>query len=90
MLKFGFGVLGKTERGREEGKGFWIETGFNVICLSYETDFADWTWEEFKRHRLGAAQNCSATLNGNHKLTDAVRPPTVRYHTPHHIFKTLL
>ncbi|KAG4956942.1 hypothetical protein JHK85_043322 [Glycine max] len=38
--------------------------------------FADWTWEEFKRHRLGAAQNCSATLNGNHKLTDAVLPPT--------------
>ncbi|KAK7265446.1 hypothetical protein RJT34_33066 [Clitoria ternatea] len=36
--------------------------------------FADWTWEEFKRHRLGAAQNCSATLNGNHKLADAVLP----------------
>lgn len=90
MLKFGFGVLEKTERGREEGKGFWFETGFDIIYLSYETDFADWTWEEFKRHRLGAAQNCSATLNGNHKLTDAVLPPTVRYQTPHHIFKTLL
>ncbi|KAL2327275.1 hypothetical protein Fmac_020702 [Flemingia macrophylla] len=38
--------------------------------------FADWTWEEFKTHRLGAAQNCSATLNGNHKLTDAILPPT--------------
>ncbi|GAV72806.1 Peptidase_C1 domain-containing protein/Inhibitor_I29 domain-containing protein [Cephalotus follicularis] len=36
--------------------------------------FADWTWEEFQRHRLGAAQNCSATLKGNHKLTDVVVP----------------
>ncbi|XP_030490249.2 pro-cathepsin H isoform X2 [Cannabis sativa] len=38
--------------------------------------FADWTWEEFNRHRLGAAQNCSATLKGNHKLTDVVLPET--------------
>nr|AHA84271.1 thiol protease aleurain [Phaseolus vulgaris] len=36
--------------------------------------FADWTWEEFTRHRLGAAQNCSATLKGNHRLTDAAPP----------------
>ncbi|KAA8534771.1 hypothetical protein F0562_029787 [Nyssa sinensis] len=36
--------------------------------------FADWTWEEFRRHRLGAAQNCSATIKGNHKLTDVVLP----------------
>ena len=36
--------------------------------------FADWSWEEFRRHRLGAAQNCSATLKGNHKLTDAELP----------------
>ncbi|XP_027330004.1 thiol protease aleurain-like isoform X2 [Abrus precatorius] len=36
--------------------------------------FADWTWEEFTRHRLGAAQNCSATRKGSHKLTDAVLP----------------
>ncbi|CAN6699151.1 unnamed protein product [Malus baccata var. baccata] len=36
--------------------------------------FADWSWEEFARHRLGAAQNCSATTKGNHKLTDAVLP----------------
>ncbi|TKY54415.1 Thiol protease aleurain [Spatholobus suberectus] len=36
--------------------------------------FADWTWEEFARHRLGAAQNCSATHKGNHRLTDAVLP----------------
>lgn len=46
--------------------------------LSYQTDFADWTWEEFKHHRLGAAQNCSATLKGNHKLTDVILPETVR------------
>ncbi|CAO2842029.1 unnamed protein product [Amaranthus hypochondriacus] len=36
--------------------------------------FADWTWEEFRRHRLGAAQNCSATLKGSHKLSHAVAP----------------
>ncbi|XP_038698899.1 thiol protease aleurain-like [Tripterygium wilfordii] len=36
--------------------------------------FADLTWEEFRRHRLGAAQNCSATLKGNHKLTDVILP----------------
>ncbi|XP_027921053.1 thiol protease aleurain-like [Vigna unguiculata] len=36
--------------------------------------FADWTWEEFTRHRLGAAQNCSATLKGNYRLTDAAPP----------------
>ncbi|KAK3034505.1 hypothetical protein RJ639_032494 [Escallonia herrerae] len=45
--------------------------------LSYRlaiNQFADWTWEEFSKHRLGAAQNCSATLKGNHKLTDAALP----------------
>lgn len=36
--------------------------------------FADWTWEEFRSHRLGAAQNCSATLKGNHRITDVVLP----------------
>jgi len=36
--------------------------------------FADWTWEEFRRHRLGAAQNCSATTKGNHKITDDLLP----------------
>ncbi|CAA6664648.1 unnamed protein product [Spirodela intermedia] len=38
--------------------------------------FADMTWDEFQAHRLGAAQNCSATLKGNHKLTDVVLPET--------------
>ncbi|CAM8972020.1 unnamed protein product [Rhodiola kirilowii] len=37
-------------------------------------EFSDWTWEEFRGHRLGAAQNCSATDKGNHQLTDAVLP----------------
>ncbi|OIW19353.1 hypothetical protein TanjilG_03487 [Lupinus angustifolius] len=36
--------------------------------------FSDWTWEEFKTQRLGAAQNCSATLKGNHKITDIATP----------------
>jgi cathepsin H len=40
-------------------------------------DFADWTWEEFRSHRLGAAQNCSATLKGNHRITDVVLPAEV-------------
>ncbi|XP_030530482.1 thiol protease aleurain-like [Rhodamnia argentea] len=36
--------------------------------------FADWSWEEFTRHRLGASQDCSATTKGNNKLTDEVLP----------------
>ncbi|XP_047952025.1 cysteine proteinase 3-like [Salvia hispanica] len=47
--------------------------------LSYTmgvNEFTDLTWDEFKKHRLGAAQNCSATRSGNHKLTDAVLPAT--------------
>lgn len=35
------------------------------------------TWDEFRKHKLGAAQNCSATLRGNHKLTDAALPELV-------------
>ena len=49
----------------------------NKRGLSYTlgvNHFADWTWEEFKTHRLGAAQNCSATLKGNHVITDANLP----------------
>ncbi|XP_065849223.1 thiol protease aleurain-like [Euphorbia lathyris] len=51
----------------------------NKKGLSYTlgvNQFADWTWQEFKKHRLGAAQNCSATTKGNHKLTDVVLPET--------------
>ncbi|XP_012444595.1 thiol protease aleurain [Gossypium raimondii] len=36
--------------------------------------FADLTWDEFRKHRIGAAQNCSATRKGNHQLTDVVLP----------------
>lgn len=39
-------------------------------------EFADMTWEEFSKNKLGAAQHCSATKKGNHKLTDAVLPLT--------------
>jgi cathepsin H len=49
----------------------------NKKGLSYTlgvNEFADWTWEEFSSSRLGAAQNCSATRKGNHKLTDVVLP----------------
>ncbi|KAJ1391859.1 Papain-like cysteine peptidase superfamily [Sesbania bispinosa] len=51
----------------------------NKKCLSYilgVNHFADGTWKEFKRSRFGAAQNCSATLKGNHKLSGP------RIHTP--------
>ncbi|KNA13820.1 hypothetical protein SOVF_113290 [Spinacia oleracea] len=49
----------------------------NKKGLSYKlhvNQYADWTEEEFRRHRLGAAQNCSATFKGSHKLSHAVAP----------------
>lgn len=39
-------------------------------------EFADITWEEFRDQHLGASQTCSATLKGNHKVTDVVLPDT--------------
>ncbi|XP_022865316.1 cysteine proteinase 3-like [Olea europaea var. sylvestris] len=51
----------------------------NKKGLSYTlgiNEFADLTWDEFSRHKLGAAQNCSATTRGNHKLTDVLLPET--------------
>ncbi|KAL5715331.1 cathepsin H [Ranunculus cassubicifolius] len=38
-------------------------------------EFADMSWEEFQLQKLGAAQNCSATIRGNHKLSQAILPP---------------
>ncbi|KAM0952507.1 putative cathepsin H [Dioscorea sansibarensis] len=38
--------------------------------------FADMSWEEFRATRLGAAQNCSATSRGNHRITEVVLPET--------------
>ncbi|KAL7133266.1 hypothetical protein ABFS83_12G129100 [Erythranthe nasuta] len=49
----------------------------NKKGLSYTmgvNEFSDMTWDEFRKHRLGAAQNCSATRKGNHKLTDVILP----------------
>jgi len=38
------------------------------------------SWEEFRSTRLGAAQNCSATLAGNHRMRAAAAlPETVSY-----------
>ncbi|KAK4487627.1 hypothetical protein RD792_005721 [Penstemon davidsonii] len=37
-------------------------------------EFADLTWDEFRKHRLGAAQNCSATTKGSHKMTNVALP----------------
>ncbi|XP_039127656.1 cysteine proteinase 2-like [Dioscorea cayenensis subsp. rotundata] len=51
----------------------------NKKGLSYKlgiNKFTDMSWEEFRSNKLGAAQNCSATLKGNHKLTDAPIPQT--------------
>ncbi|CAH9145546.1 unnamed protein product [Cuscuta epithymum] len=39
-------------------------------------EFADMTWDEFRKHRLGASQNCSATLKGNLKISSAIVPET--------------
>ncbi|KAI4377478.1 hypothetical protein MLD38_015093 [Melastoma candidum] len=39
-------------------------------------EYADWSWEEFVNKRLGAAQNCSATLQGNHEPTRSPLPNT--------------
>lgn len=46
----------------------------NLFCY---LEYADLTWQEFQRHKLGAAQNCSATLKGSHKVTEATLPDTV-------------
>jgi len=47
--------------------------------LSYKlgiTKFADMSWEEFKASKLGATQNCSATLKGSHIMTEEALPET--------------
>ncbi|KAL8119903.1 vanillin synthase-like [Apium graveolens] len=52
-------------------------TSHNKKQLTYTLGvnrFSDMTWEEFSREKLGAAQNCSATSKGSHKLTDVVLP----------------
>ncbi|GFP79473.1 cysteine proteinase 3 [Phtheirospermum japonicum] len=43
--------------------------------------FTDMTWDEFQKTRLGAAQNCSATTRGNHKLTDVILPESKDWRT---------
>ncbi|KAH6818370.1 aleurain-like protease [Perilla frutescens var. frutescens] len=56
----------------------------NKKGLSYTmgvNEFSDMTWDEFQKHRLGAAQNCSATRKGNHKLTNDVLPPSQDWRT---------
>ncbi|KAK4337986.1 hypothetical protein RND71_042473 [Anisodus tanguticus] len=54
----------------------------NKKGLSYKlgvNEYTDLTWEEFRRDKLGAAQNCSATTKGNLKLTNDVLPETAAY-----------
>ncbi|KAJ0981127.1 hypothetical protein J5N97_009382 [Dioscorea zingiberensis] len=51
----------------------------NKKGLSYKlgiNKFTDMSWDEFRSTRLGAAQKCSATLKGNHILTNAPIPQT--------------
>ncbi|CAN6204589.1 unnamed protein product [Urochloa humidicola] len=40
--------------------------------------FADMSWEEFRATRLGAAQNCSATLAGNHRMRATAALPETK------------
>eukprot|EP00475_Leptophrys_vorax_P039699 TRINITY_DN7208_c0_g1_i1.p1 TRINITY_DN7208_c0_g1~~TRINITY_DN7208_c0_g1_i1.p1 ORF type:complete len:294 (+),score=26.08 TRINITY_DN7208_c0_g1_i1:129-884(+) len=50
----------------------------NAANLPYKleiNEFADISWEEFKQHKLGASQNCSAT-RGNHVLSSFKSPPS--------------
>lgn len=47
------------------------------IVVIHAAGFADMSWEEFGASRLGAAQNCSATLKGNHQMAEVVLPDTV-------------
>ncbi|MED6192977.1 hypothetical protein PIB30_014965 [Stylosanthes scabra] len=77
--------FGKSYRSTEEMKrrfeifsnNLKVIRSTNRKRLSYTlgvNHFADWSWEEFKTHRLGAAQNCSATLKGSHRITQVVLP----------------
>ncbi|CAH9053788.1 unnamed protein product [Cuscuta epithymum] len=53
----------------------------NTKRLPYKlgvNEFADMTWDEFRQHRLGAAQNCSATLKGNLKIASAAIVPETK------------
>ena len=57
---------------------FCCELGVMIhYAVIFVTEFADMSWEEFSKGRLGAAQHCSATKKGSHKLTDVVVPLTV-------------
>ncbi|XP_009800592.1 cysteine proteinase 3-like [Nicotiana sylvestris] len=51
----------------------------NKQRLSYKlgvNEFTDLTWDEFRRERLGAPQNCSATTKSDFQLTNVNLPET--------------
>ncbi|KQJ90423.1 hypothetical protein BRADI_4g31440v3 [Brachypodium distachyon] len=53
----------------------------NQKGLSYRLGinrYSDMSWEEFQASRLGAAQTCSATLRGNHRMQDANALPETK------------
>ncbi|TVU09732.1 hypothetical protein EJB05_43225 [Eragrostis curvula] len=53
--------------------------GFSHVSrCGYCAGFADMSWEEFRATRLGAAQNCSATLAGNHRMLDTNKLPETK------------
>nr|KAJ0217109.1 hypothetical protein LSAT_V11C300102800 [Lactuca sativa] len=58
----------------------FLNPGLTLPALPLQ--FSDMTFEEFSKQKLGAAQNCSATQKGNHKLTDVVLPLTLRTKDP--------
>ncbi|KVH93999.1 Cysteine peptidase, asparagine active site-containing protein [Cynara cardunculus var. scolymus] len=70
-------VIGQTRHALTFAR--FAHRSHNKKGLSYTlgvNEFADMTWEEFSKQKLGAAQHCSATRKGNHKLTNAVLPLT--------------
>ncbi|XP_020270538.1 oryzain gamma chain-like [Asparagus officinalis] len=68
-----------TRRFKIFGENLDLIRSTNRKQLSYKLGinrYADLSWEEFQATRLGAAQNCSATLKGNHEMTSAPLPET--------------
>ncbi|CAD6219061.1 unnamed protein product [Miscanthus lutarioriparius] len=65
---------GGPKRFRIFSESLQLAHSTNRKGLSYRLGinrFSDMSWEEFRATRLGAAQNCSATLAGNHRMRAA-------------------
>ncbi|MFS7998811.1 putative cathepsin H [Helianthus anomalus] len=85
MFDFFFFNYGTNRYGRKYQSSEEMKHKYSIFAPSLETirshnnkglsytlgvnEYADMTWEEFRKNKLGAAQQCSATKKGNHKLT---------------------